>query len=397
MNAPKKPLPRFWYFPSGSKAVVIMTGDDHANGGTAGRFNTYIADSPSGCSVADWQCVRATSYIYSTTPITPTQAASYVAQGFEIALHVTTDCLDWTPTSLESIYASQLAAFAGQFSNVPAPRTNRTHCIAWSDYDTQPQIELNHGIRLDTNYYYWPPTWVNDRPGFFTGSGMPMRFTDRYGNLIDEYQATTQMTDESGQSYPFTIDTLLDNAVGAQGFYGAFTANMHNDSVQSDGADAIVASAQARGVPVVSALQMLTWLDGRNTSSFGSISWNGNILGFTITVGAGARNLQAMLPLSSSGGTLTALKLNGNAVAFSTQTIKGIAYAVFTGTAGSYQAVYGGGGGTATLSAISVNPSSVLGGTTSTGTVTLSGPAPTGGATVTLSSSNTAAVHPRRL
>ena len=97
MEADKKPLPRFWYFPSGFKAVVIMTGDDHANGGTAGRFDTYIADSPSGCSVADWKCVRATAYIYPTTPITPTQAASYVAQGFEVALHVTTDCLDWTP------------------------------------------------------------------------------------------------------------------------------------------------------------------------------------------------------------------------------------------------------------------------------------------------------------
>ena len=39
MNQAKKPLPRFWYFPHGKKAVVIMTGDDHGNGGTAGRFD----------------------------------------------------------------------------------------------------------------------------------------------------------------------------------------------------------------------------------------------------------------------------------------------------------------------------------------------------------------------
>ena len=103
MEADKKPLPRFWYLPSGFKAAVVMTGDDHASGGTAGRFDTYLADSPSGCSVADWKCVRATSYIYPTTPITPTQAASYVAQGFEVALHVTTDCADWTPASLEYV------------------------------------------------------------------------------------------------------------------------------------------------------------------------------------------------------------------------------------------------------------------------------------------------------
>src|SRR5262249_9488874 len=64
MNANNKPLPRFWYLPSGFFAAVVMTGDDHASGGTAGRFNTYISRSPAGCSVADWQCVRSTSYVY---------------------------------------------------------------------------------------------------------------------------------------------------------------------------------------------------------------------------------------------------------------------------------------------------------------------------------------------
>ncbi|MGB4786379.1 MAG: hypothetical protein WAQ77_16825, partial [Candidatus Acidiferrum sp.] len=44
-----------------------------------------------------------------------------------------------------------------------------------------------------------------------------------------------------------------------------------------------------------------------------------------------------------------------------------------------------------TLSSLSLNPTSVTGGNSSAGTVTLSGPAPTGGAQVTLSSSNTTA------
>ena len=30
MNIDRMPLPRFWYFPRGEKAVVVMTGDDHA-------------------------------------------------------------------------------------------------------------------------------------------------------------------------------------------------------------------------------------------------------------------------------------------------------------------------------------------------------------------------------
>ena len=44
-----------------------MTGDDHGNGGTAGRFDQYLAASPPGCLVADWECVRGTSYIYPST------------------------------------------------------------------------------------------------------------------------------------------------------------------------------------------------------------------------------------------------------------------------------------------------------------------------------------------
>ncbi len=36
MNADRKPLPRFWYFPRNLEAVVVLTGDDHGNGGTPG-------------------------------------------------------------------------------------------------------------------------------------------------------------------------------------------------------------------------------------------------------------------------------------------------------------------------------------------------------------------------
>ena len=51
------------------------------------------------------------------------------------------------------------------------------------------------------------------------------------------------------------------------------------------------------------------------------------------------------------------------------------------------------GSAAATLSAVALNPVSVTGGASSTGTATLSGPAPTGGAVVSLSSNNTTAAR----
>ncbi len=36
-NLHRKPLPKFWFLPRKLKAAVVMTGDDHANGGTVGQ------------------------------------------------------------------------------------------------------------------------------------------------------------------------------------------------------------------------------------------------------------------------------------------------------------------------------------------------------------------------
>jgi uncharacterized protein YjiK/methionine-rich copper-binding protein CopC len=340
MNLDKKPLPRFWYLPFGKKAAVVMSGDDHGNGGTAGRFDAYNAASPNGCSVANWECVRSTSYIYPGTPLTDAQATTYTSQGFEVGLHINTNCADFTATSLESFYVQQISAWAAQLPSAPAPITQRHHCIVWSDWLSAAKTMLNHGMRLDTSYYYWPPNWVQDRPGLFTGSAMPMRLVDTDGTMLDVYEAVTQMTDESGQSYPFTIDTLLDRAVGADGYYGVYTVNAHTDQASSSVSDAVVNSAQSRGVPIVSSKQMLTWLDGRNGSSFGGLSWSGSSLSFTITNASGSNGLQAMVPTHTPSGVLSALALGGSAAAYTTQTIKGVEYAFFNAAAGSYTATY---------------------------------------------------------
>jgi hypothetical protein len=104
---------------------------------------------------------------------------------------------------------------------------------------------------------------------------------------------------------------------------------MHTDTSFHPGANAIIAEAIARHVPVVSARQMLKWLDGRNGSSFGPLTWNNNQLAFTITALPDALNLQGMLPFYAEYGQLVSLTRDGSPVAFTKQTIKGIEYAFF--------------------------------------------------------------------
>ena len=311
------PLPRFWYLPRGEVAALVMTADEHNGGSVTTRMNAEIAASSAGCSVDDWECIRSTLYLYPSYPsMSAAQASAYEDQGFEIALHPNTGCANYT----RSQYASALDVTARstgrpQYPDVDPSVTTRNHCISWTDYTTIPEELAKQGIHLDTNYYYWPAAWVQDRPGVFTGSGFPQRFATDGGDLIDVYQATTQMTDESGQSYPNNAITLMDRAIN-QGYYGAFTLNFHTDGAGNTYHGPVVAAAQARNVPVVSAEQMMTWLDGRNASSFGNLGFTDGVMTFSIAAGAGARGLEAMLPATSGADDLLTLTRGGSPVTY---------------------------------------------------------------------------------
>jgi hypothetical protein len=348
MHSARSPLPRFWYFPHGYKAVVVMTADDHA--GTYGssyaalRFNTYLAASTNGGSVDDWTLPRCTEYIFispSPSLTNDAQAAAYNAAGFEIGVHLNTGCTNYSGSSLDAFFMAQMGQFMAKYPSLPAQTTHRMHCIAWSDYSTPASVSYAHGIRLETSYYYWPQAWVADRPGFFTGSAIPMRFASTNGGIMDIYQATTQMTDESGQSYPYTVDTLLDWALGAEGFYGAFVANMHTDAYPQPQADAIFSSAMSRGVPIIASRQLLTWVDAKNSSSFSSIVWDAVNMRetFSVQASAAAKGIQTMLPVPR-GYTVGSVQSNGSAIAYSYLASKGLEYVTFETGTGAYTVTF---------------------------------------------------------
>ena len=151
----------------------------HGNRGTQGQFDTLRAQTArAGARVVGWQCVRPTSYVFPDRdgqPAHPEEADAYQAAGFEIALHLRLGpkrprgvqrlhALGGTSPGLDSDL-TQLQAFHSAWPGLAAPVTSRTHCIAWSDWASEPKLELQHGIRFDTNYYYWPESWVQNPPG----------------------------------------------------------------------------------------------------------------------------------------------------------------------------------------------------------------------------------------
>ncbi len=94
VNRDAMPLPRFWYFPDRHEAVVVATGDDHAGGGTGGRFDRYfVCADTAGCSTDDWECPRFTSYVYANSPLSDARCGGVPPAGLRgRRAHVSTGC-----------------------------------------------------------------------------------------------------------------------------------------------------------------------------------------------------------------------------------------------------------------------------------------------------------------
>ena len=222
MNRDKAPLPRFWYLPRGEKAA--RRGDRRRPRARTARpafFDRLKASSPAGCSVADWECVRATSYMYPDTA--DDRRPGRRLRGRRLRGRRCT----WSPapaarTSRRRRSTSDLTTPARRASPPPgrASRSRPPTAPTASSGATGPprrSSRRRHGIRFDTNYYYnGPPGWLT-KPGLLTGSGFPQRFADLDGSMIDVYQAMTQVTDESEMPMAPQVDTLLDNALGSEG------------------------------------------------------------------------------------------------------------------------------------------------------------------------------------
>ncbi len=128
------------------------------------------------------------------------------------------------------------------------------------------------------------------------------------------------------------------------------------------------------------------------TSSTGTVTLSGAAPTGGVPVSLSSNSTSATVPASvtiAAGSTTATFSVTTSAVASSTSAIVTASYSGVTKTASLTITPV-----PASLSSVSLNPTSVTGGTSSTGTVTLSGAAPTGGVSVSLASNSTSATVP---
>jgi hypothetical protein len=332
----RNPLPRVWYFPGFNKCLVTLTDDGEDS--TLEDFQVHLTDIES-------KGARIT--IYLKNPSIPSSVVTnWVSKGHEIACHFD-DTAEATQPTFEGMYSVACETVKAHFQAYGyLPKTVRNHWIVWVGWTEQAAIEAGLGIGMDCNLYHYDRGSSHGHylgsVGNFTGSGLPMKFVDKDGQVIEIYQSLTQLPDEQWleENLYGCFKTLMDRSLDLD-TYTFMNVNFHTDRWQEwsrkPGLD-MLEYANRRGVPVWTAERTLSFLRTKDDASFQDIKWAGNKLCFLFKVPMGEQGLTFLLPQNLDDLTISRIELDGARQILHRMTVKGRNYVmVDSGSGGSFQ------------------------------------------------------------
>jgi hypothetical protein len=337
----KKPLPRLWYFPGLNKSLILLTGDGEDS--PEKDLDAQLADIKS-------KGARMTLYLKGTY-VRADKVESWLADGFEISGHVddTEEAITPSYDGMSEKVKSTVHALKNAYG--VDMRTVRNHWIVWcgtgpngrQDFTAQASIEAKHGIHLDCNVYHWDEGSTRGAflgpIGNFTGSGLPMKFINDRGEVLDIYESVTQLPDEQwGQGTLFTnFKILLDRSLDHEG-YTFINLNLHADRwrawSRAEGLQ-IMDYANLRKVPMWTAERTLKFLQQRDSAEFADINWSNNRLSFQCNVQLPGEGLTCMVPKTFGGKTISNVSRNGENQPYTLQPIKGSDCGLLSATSGN--------------------------------------------------------------
>ncbi len=336
----KKPIPRLWYFPDQYKCIFIFTIDGEDSHET--DINNEITDVQS-------KGGNATLYEIGTY-INASTVNKWRSNGNEVAIHYND-----VPNYADPVYSSMNTVFdtmTSNFRNVYgiSPKTVRNHWVVWCSRDSSGQkefaeqavIEEKYGLGFDCNYYPFGgnkvyPNWAGD-VGHFTGSGIPMKFADASGRIVNVYQSNTQLPDETWlkENIEIKSKTLIDRSLDEENFT-YINANFHTwywGECREPGLR-VLDYCKSRGVPVWTAERVYEFLKMKDEASFSDIEWSENTLTFNLSSAIpNPDGLTILLPADHGDLKISSVAIDGLIRQFEHRTIKGNEYASITVTPG---------------------------------------------------------------
>ena len=340
------PLPRLWYFPDALKCVAALTNDGEGNNEAefAAQFDEIEAKQ-----------ARMTLYIMRPEKVSDGKAAEWAARGHEISGHPDGAYQSHDPSwaTMDALLGSMKAAIKSKYG--ADMRTVANHWFVWcgrdsdgrADFAAQAKIEAKNGLLMDMNYsdYDIANTYGErylGRDGNFTGSGLPMRFTDCGGNVIDVYQVLTNIYDQQymeaddKEGFFNRFKNILDRSLDG-GVYSVIGIKAHYCEWHwtREPILKMLEYAAERRVPVRTAEKLLDFLLLKDAAGFENVRYRDDMLNFNVASPGAAGGLTLMIPRAFGGKELRRIIMDGADIKPDYQTVKGKEYAFVVLGAGS--------------------------------------------------------------
>ena len=177
------PLPRVWHFPNGAPAAVLINGD--SDGTTAEQLEMSI-------KIAEQNGYRYTGYLMRehVDMLDKETIDDYIGRGHCFGPHLITQTMA-SGSDFEDALTDNASAIERKYGD--APVAHRSHGCIFPGYVSSAKTLLKHGIRMDTNYLGMSGIGTS----FINGSALPVKFADENGSVIDVYELSTQISDDS--------------------------------------------------------------------------------------------------------------------------------------------------------------------------------------------------------
>jgi len=350
-SAARGPLLAVDFFPGAARTVLIATGDAHGVGAdvieqvlgrveaAGGRLSVFY-EPP---QTPGWRrSVRRARWAAGALPLvgpvlqsrlappSPQLVNDWRARGHEFSPHPTGD--PDPDTGLSRAWQDFDDDGYGT-----AHSAVRTHQVLWQGWVETPRAQRRLGVRMNLDVYQLGPVmrqrdgrWSH---GHLVGSGLPARFVDAGGQVLDCYQQPTQVVDEqllgamegveglSGTAAAAVVSEQLTRAL--TGPPAALCAAFHIDSfVPAVGRaaealvflDGVLEAFRNRDAPIITAGRWLSFLDGRRASAITSRLWDAGTRRLTCIVQVdplAAPGIGLLLPAAVDGKRVRAVTLDG--------------------------------------------------------------------------------------
>lgn len=185
------PLPRVWHFPKKQPAIAFLNGDSDGM-----ALNDLIRV----LNIVEKYGAHYTVYLMKEhiPLITPDVEERMMKKGHGMGVH------PWVgPQPSLKEMSQEISSITKNFEKRFGFQacSTRTHSVIWVGWVDSARFMKKNGLKMDTSFT--PGRYYQE--GFLCGSGLPFKFVDEKGQIIDFYEQATLETDDGS----FTSKTLL--------------------------------------------------------------------------------------------------------------------------------------------------------------------------------------------